>query len=176
MHHSKHHKNLLRRSKQQSLSWNWATRYLANAIDVSRASIYVRLKNSSRSTLFEEVLARAEHSQGSSLDRKNVVHELSDARSFAGFGAIRCLKGQINLRCRCLLPRRGYHKVVGFVRFGRLMMRLIRCNYLSSKADKGTVERLGDHHRITLTYDAMKPQLVMESELSIRKGRTLVCR
>ncbi|KAH7031024.1 uncharacterized protein B0I36DRAFT_288807 [Microdochium trichocladiopsis] len=50
----------------------------------------------------------------------------------------------------------------------------IRGDYLSQQTSQGTVQQLGSHNRITLTYTSMDPESIIQTELSTRKGRTLV--
>ncbi|KAI1642175.1 uncharacterized protein F4817DRAFT_369653 [Daldinia loculata] len=50
----------------------------------------------------------------------------------------------------------------------------IKAHFLSSRASKGDVEKLGSHGRITLTYATMRPNIIIASEMERRKGKTLV--
>lgn len=46
--------------------------------------------------------------------------------------------------------------------------------FLSQRASESTIKKLGTHGRITLTYEAMRADQLIASEISQRKGKTLV--
>ncbi|KAI1416927.1 hypothetical protein F5Y13DRAFT_185764 [Hypoxylon sp. FL1857] len=54
------------------------------------------------------------------------------------------------------------------------MQIFIRGHFLSTTASEGDVEEIGEHGRLTLTYDSMHPDILVNSEMKKRKGMTLI--
>lgn len=66
------------------------------------------------------------------------------------------------------------HSTVKANRAQILDMHVYIGGHFLSKAEKGTVQNIGNHKRITNHYEAMRSADLVKSEIEQRKGRTLV--